>query len=202
MSVTLVACGGSSAPAVDKSEEEATTIVNGFFNALQAGDIEKASAYANEEVTKDLSQITDAAGGLEDVLGQYEVEESTKEKYRSMVPMIVKAVFEKDEITSTEKIDSNAFSFIVENTGVKLDAVSHLDQAFDTMGWVNEHTEELQAKVQEVGQDAAISWMMDLMADYMIDSITQYFDGQERETLQFKVNVEKVDGQWIITKMD
>ena len=201
MSFTLVACGGNSG-AVDKSEEEATAIVNGFFDALHAGDVEKASSYANEEVTKDLSQITDAAGSLEDVLGQYEVEEATREKYRSIVPMIVKAVFEKSEIKSTEKIDSNAYSFIVENTGVKLDAVGNLDQAFDTVGWVNENTEDLYAKVDEVGEDGAIAWMMDKMADYMIDSIGQYFDGQERETLQFKVNVEKFDDQWIITKME
>ena len=200
MSVTLVACG-SGGPAVDKNEEAAKEVANSFFTALQAGDVEKAQGFANDTVTGELGQITGAFDQFNTLLDQYNATDETREKYTNIIPLIVKAVFEKYEITGTEKVSDTAYSFTVKNTGVNLDAIEHVDAALDQDAFVDGITEELQEKAKTDGYDAAMSWMLDKLADYMLESLNTYIADQSREDTVLNCVVEKVDDQWLVTKM-
>jgi hypothetical protein len=169
--------------------------------ALQAGDVEKAQGFANDTVTGELGQITGAFDQFNTLLDQYNATDETREKYTNIIPLIVKAVFEKYEITGTEKVSDTAYSFTVKNTGVNLDAIEHVDAALDQDAFVDGITEELQEKAKTDGYDAAMSWMLDKLADYMLESLNTYIADQSREDTVLNCVVEKVDDQWLVTKM-
>lgn len=200
MSLTLVACG-TSGPTVDKNEEAAKEVANSFFTALQSGDVEKAQSVANETVTEELSKITGAFDQFNSLLDQYKATDETRAKFMGIMPLIVKAVFEKYEITETEKVSDTAYSFKIKNTGVNLDAIEHVDSALDQNAFVEGITEELTEKAQSDGYDAAMSWMLDKLADYMTDSLNTYIADQAREENVMECLVEKVDDKWLVTKM-
>ncbi|MBR3311849.1 MAG: hypothetical protein IKG15_08545 [Solobacterium sp.] len=200
MSVTLVACGAGGST-VDKNEEAAKEVVNSFFTALQSGDIEKAQSFANETVTDELGKITGAFDEFNTLLDQYNATDETRAKYTSIMPLIIKAVFEKYEITETEKVSDTAYSFQVKNTGVNLDAIEHVDAALDQDAFIEDITDELTEKAQSDGYDAAMSWLMDKLADYMLESLNTYIADQAREENVMNCVVEKVDDKWLVTKM-
>lgn len=201
MSFTLAACSGSAAPAVDKNEEEAKEIITSFFTALQEGDIEKANTFANEDVVSELSKITESFSQLEDMLDQYGADDETKAKFTSIIPLFMKSVFEKQEFVETEKVTDTAYAFKIKNTGVNVEALNNVDQAFDTDAFLNENMDELTEKAQSEGYDAAMSWMMGKLGDYMIENLNTYISDQAKEDNELNCTVEKVDDKWTITKL-
>ena len=204
MTLCLTGCGGSS------SASPAQEAADGVLSALQAGDIDKVTEYASEDILMngDLAGFRGMAEFTADMLDSLGVhrEDVSDEAIASLDKL--------GETLKTEFIESYTIDEVKEEGdtadvtctvtfGYDADSIDESAMAGEVSELVQEYAEENQDELtkvlQDEGQDAFIKKLISACMPAICDKISEHIAESEGKTATFVMKVEDQDGKWKVT---
>lgn len=201
LALSLAACSGSKKA---DPEAEVRSVIKDFFTGLQTGDLEKCAGYVDSDSSEALDTLVgnleDAASGMTSLFGKNADEEAEKSIEAFTSGVISKAISEY-EVKEISKISDTEYSCAV---GIGLLNSDSFRQAFSSLN-LNEYTSSLSAEyvkiAAEQGEEAGMAFLYKSILKYMNENIDRLFENAQYEPAEIKMNVEKKDDAWKITKI-
>ena len=196
LALTLFGCGSK-----ESHETEIKAAVDGFFQAMQAGNTAKAESYLTDDCQDDfgIKGITD---GLDAQLAQLDLGETFEAESQEFMKNIVAQSFESYSIDSVKEGSSES-TVAVSGRCLDFDKLDFSDSNDDITAlseqYTNEHLAELQQIYLEQGEDAMTEAIMQGLVPMLYDSMEQIAKDTPRIDFNASITVVEQDGQWLIS---
>ena len=202
MVFSLAACTEAKTP--DRTDA-IRTAADGFLSAIEAGDLEKVSEFASEDVMADfnLDQLDGMVDSFFSEIGvdPSTVDESVTEKLNGFVDTMKENFLKSYEI---KDVSENGGKGIVKadlELGFNLDEIRNMDLQGELEGIVSDYMSENIAELIALSGDEAalmnkvITDLAPVMLDKYSDEMLATGGGTEEVTL----TLEEKDGKWLVT---
>lgn len=191
--VTL--CGCSADQAVRKTADS-------FWNAMSAGEIEKAKSYVLPEMYGSFDSMSSAADDLITAGQEIEVSEETQKTIDEFSSNIVRITYGNHKIDSLQEISDDEYEVIVSLQVASADSLQSALEEVDYQSHVNEYQEEIITIMNSEGLQKAYSRMYELIFSYLNDNVDQIASKLQYYDQSAKMTIVKKDGKWLISKID
>lgn len=194
--LSLCFCGCRQTPIPEET-------VNGFWNAMESGDISTARTYVSGEAEDYMNSLISAESAMKELMQSFEVTEEISGKLDTLSSGIARITFRSHEITDTVKLSETNFKFSVSVISAGSDTFNSALRKVDYETALEEHAAEITKIMTEEGTAKAYSYMFGIIFDYLnenLDAVEQELVYNENPVIML---VEKNnDGKWIITNID
>ena len=209
LAMSLTGCGSAS------TEDQIRATAEGLLKALQAGEFDKLSDYATEEVMSDegglagFEDISDLPGYFIEQLG---VDESIlSDDAKAAIEDFTNAVldgyiesYEIGEITVDEdevgtvpcSITYGFSSDVFSDSGIS-DKVNDITDAY-----AQDNYDELMTIYQEEGEDALLSTFYNAVMPEIMSVMKDALAASTGETEDWVMTIENIDGSWKVTALE
>ena len=201
---TFAGCGGD--PAADVK-----ATADGFFSAMQAGDLDTAKTYVTDEAIEsglfDLavienfdSELADSMGVSEDVLS-----DDTKAKLDDFVKEVLESYVTKYEIGEVKVDEEGDKAIALANVTFGFDpekaaAADPADKLEGTVeDYMKDNEKELVKIFQEKGEEGVMAKMIDDLIDDILDAYFEALKETGETPMDIELTLEKGDDGWKIS---
>lgn len=202
MVFSLAACGEAKAP--DRTDA-IRTAADGFLAAVEAGDLEKVSEFASEDVMADFN-LDQLDGMIDSFFGELgvdpaTVDESVTEKLNAFVDTMKENFLKSYEI---KDVSENGGKGIVKadlSLGFNLDEIQNIDLQGDLEGIVSDYMAENMGDLIALASDEAalMNKVITDLAPVMLDKYSEEMLATDGGTEEVTLTLEEKDGKWLVT---
>ena len=192
--VSLAGCGKN-------NKEAIKTAVDGYFTAMQAGDVQKIGDYCEEGYSDEMG-LAEFEDTIDEAFGGEEMGEVFQTEAKDFVKNVVGKVVQEYTLVSAEEKDGEAYA-IVNIKQIDFDSIdfSTVSTEFATMGqaYALEHMDELLEVMQSEGESAMQKKLADALAPQLFDKMEEVVAAAPYVDNTLKVTVVDHDGTWLIS---
>lgn len=190
-------CAGS-----NTDKEEATKTVDGFFAAMEEGNLKKAESYYTENCEDEfgINGLTDSA---DQILSSLNMGDTFNEESQEFIKKIVTESFESYHIDNVNMKDGKA---VVDLSGICLDFENLTFDSADTdklsEDYMNENADELAQIYLEKGNEGLEEAIMNGIVPVIYNELKKSVDQAGTEEYTAVMNLEEKDGRWLISAFE
>ena len=211
LALCLTGCGGAdSTNAVKKAAE-------GFLSAFEAGDIDKISEYASEDMFEeggdlsDINAVIDFTETTLTMLSELDIEredisDEAFDAIESFKNTLLSEFVKSYEIQEVKEENGAGIVNCEITFGYDLDSVSSSDFGVDISGfteqYATEHLDELIEIYNDQGEDGIIKYTINGILPDLTQMMQDHVISSEGKTAVCSLKVENIDGKWLVTEAD
>lgn len=197
LALGVAGCSGNNEDTLANAEKTVT----GYFDAVQAGDVNQMDTYVVDDFYDPLG-IYGIQGEIDDLLEDLDMGDSFDDEAREFVKNAVSGAITEYEITSSEMGEDNTVTVVVSAQGKdyqNVDLTSVESELYTYVeNYATENADRLYQIMSEQGEDAMMEAMMQDVAGTMFDMMEETFLNSETSSLTINYELTQEDGTWLL----